>query len=87
MTDSDDYWTVVVKNLWKAQNIWSLLSIILVREVASPRVPGVLVKAVMQAVLILGVETWVVTPYIGRALRGSNTGSRDVSWLGSPSGY
>ena len=62
---SDDKWPVVMGNLWKAQKIWARLSSILVREGASTRVLGVFSKAVVQAVMILGSETWVITPHIG----------------------
>ena len=41
---------------------------ILVREGAYPRIWGLFFKAVVQAVLILGSETWVLTPRMERAL-------------------
>ena len=61
-TASDDDWPEVVDNLGKAQKIWACLLIILRREGASPRLSGMFFKAVVQAVLIFGEYTWVMTP-------------------------
>ena len=36
----------------------------------APRVSGLFFKAVVQAVLLLGSETWLVTLRMGKALRG-----------------
>ena len=68
MTASDNYWPAVVGNLQEAQKIWYRLSRILGREGSSPMVLGVFFEAYVQAVLHFGVETWVMTPRIGRAL-------------------
>ena len=52
----------------KAREHWSQLSRILGREVENPRVLGILFKAVVQALLLFGSETWVMTPRMGRAM-------------------
>ena len=70
MTASYEDWTAVVGNLQKAWKIWACLLRILVREGSSPRVLGMLFKAVVQVVLLFGAEMWVMTPRIGRALGG-----------------
>ena len=44
--------------------------IILGREVANPRFPGIFFKALIQAVLIFGAETWVMTACVVWALGG-----------------
>ena len=50
---------------------------ILSRGRAVPRVSGLLFKAVVQAVMLFGAETWVVTPRIGNALgEGSDPGGK-----------
>ena len=54
---------------------------------ANPRVSGIFFKAVVQAVLIFGAETWVMTPCMVRTLGGSNTGYINRSQGGSPGGY
>ena len=46
---------------------------ILSREGAAPRVFGFFFKAVMHAVLLFGSETWLVTPYMGKAWEGFST--------------
>ena len=43
---------------------------ILSKEGARPRVSGFFFKAVVQLLLLLGMETWVVTPRIGTGLWG-----------------
>ena len=60
----------VVENLWNSINSWAHLSKILGREGANPKASGMFFKAVVQAVLIFGAETWVMTPHMGRSLGG-----------------
>ena len=62
MTAGDDDWPAVTGNLVKARKIWGRLSRTLRREGADNRVSGNFFKAVVQAVLLLGAETWVLTP-------------------------
>ena len=57
-------------NLWKSSNSWEWLSRILGREGTNPRVYGVFLKAVVQAVLIFRSEMWAITPVMVRALGG-----------------
>ena len=52
----------------KAWKSWGQLSRILSQEGADKRVSGNFFKAVVQAVLLFGAETWVLTPRIERAL-------------------
>ena len=68
LTAVEDNWPEVVGKLKKVQKIWARLTRILGREGDNPRVLGVFFKAVVQAVLIFGSETWVLTPHMGRAL-------------------
>ena len=68
MTAGDDDWPTVAGNLVKARKSWGRLSRILSREGADKRVSENLFKAVVQAVLLFGAETWVLTPMIDRAL-------------------
>ena len=60
-TARDDDWLVVVGNLGKAWKSWGQLSRILIREGVDPKVSGNFYKAVSQAVLLFGAETWVLT--------------------------
>ena len=68
MTTGDNDWLAVVGNFGKAQTSWGRLSQILRREGADLRVSGNFYKAVVQAVLLFGVETWVLTPRMERTL-------------------
>ena len=58
------------RNLSRARAVWKRMTRILSREGAEPRVSGFLFKAMVQAVLVFGSETWVVTPCMGRVLGG-----------------
>ena len=68
LTAGDDDWLTVVGNLGKARNSWGRLSRILIQEGADLKVSGSFYKAVTQAVLLFGAETWVLTPRMERAL-------------------
>ena len=65
-TDND--WPVVMRDLARANKVWIRMSCILIREGAALQVSGFFFKAVIQAVLLFGAETWVVTPRMGKAL-------------------
>ena len=68
LTAGDDYWIVVVCNLGKSRKSWGRLYWILIREGADPKVSGNFYKAVAQAVLLFGAETWLITPRMEQAL-------------------
>ena len=70
LTASDENWMAVVANIWKARSRRARLSRILGREGADPPTPGTFYKALVQATLMFGSETWVLTPRIGRAFGG-----------------
>ena len=62
MTVGDDDWPAVVGNLLKARKSWRRLLQILSQEGGNLKVSGHFFKAVTQAVLLFGDETWVLTP-------------------------
>ena len=64
----NDDWIAVIGNLGKARKIWGRFSRILSREGADLKVLGNFYKYVLQAVLLFGVETWVLTHRIERDL-------------------
>ena len=68
LTVGDGDWLAVVGNLGKARKSWGQLSRILSREGADPKLSGNSYKAVAQAVLLFGVETWVLTQRMERSL-------------------
>ena len=67
---SDNNFRAVAGNPRKACNRSDRLARILGREGSIPRVSGMFFKAVLKAVLIFGVEIWVMNPHMGRALGG-----------------
>ena len=68
MMAGDDDWTAVAGNLRKAQKSWTRMTRILGREGADPSIFGLFLKSVVQAVLLFGLEAWVLTPHMERAL-------------------
>ena len=52
----------------KVRMSWGRLSWILSREWADPKVSGNFYKAVSQAVLLFGAETWVITAWMEQSL-------------------
>ena len=67
-TDSD--WLAIRRNLNRARQKWAMISRILSREGATPRVSGLFYKAVVQSVLLYGSETWVLDKAKLQALSG-----------------
>ena len=65
---ADNDWPVEIQNLTKAQAVWRRMKRILSRKGARPRMSVFFFKDVVQLVLLFGVETWVVTPCMGRVL-------------------
>ena len=58
----------VIGNLQKAHQIWARISRVLGREGADERTSGRFYLAIVQAILVFVLETWVTTPRIGRIL-------------------
>ena len=67
MANNDD-WPAVVGNLGKARRSWGRLSRVLGREGADPKLSRAFYTAVTQAVLLFGADTWVLTPWMEKAL-------------------
>ena len=67
---ADNDWPEVVRKLSRERAVWKRMERVLGREGGDLRVSGFFFKSMAQAVLLLGSETWVVTPRIGRALGG-----------------
>ena len=57
-------------NLTKARRVWARISRFLRAENASARVRGMFYKATVQSVLLLGSETWVLSPATLQRLEG-----------------
>ena len=52
--------------------MWKRITRTLIREGEEPRVSGLFFKSVVQGVLLFGLDTWAVTPYMGRSLGGDS---------------
>jgi hypothetical protein len=63
-------WPALYKNLKKAQAKWALVSRPLLKTGVSIRHVGYFYKAVVQAVLLYGSETWTITPRMLQTLNG-----------------
>ena len=91
MADND--WPVVVQNMVKAWAVWRRMTRILSKEGTDPWVSNFFFGDVIQSVLLFGVETWVVTPHMGRFLGVSRNrwcgnwwgGSRGIGQTGNGS--
>ena len=75
MTAGEDDLPAVAGNLVKARKSWGRLTWILSREGADKRISGTFFKAVLQQLLLFGVETWVLTPPIERVLESFTDGA------------
>jgi hypothetical protein len=64
LTSIDSDWTTARENLQKAQRRWTLISRVLTRESASPRISAMFYKATIQTLLLYGSEKWVLTDEI-----------------------
>ena len=81
---SDDDWIAVRWNARKARQVWIRLEKLLRREGADQRASEMFYWAVVQAVLILGAETWVLLAAVSRKLEGVHVGflrQRDGIWI------
>ena len=64
------HFTEVVRNLSWARAVWRRISPIISKEESMLQLSVLFFKDVVQAVLLFVSETWVVTPYVGKALGG-----------------
>ena len=73
----------VVRNLSQARSVWKRMNRIPSREGLEPWVSGFFFEAMVQAVLLFDLETWVVTPRMGRALGGfqDHVARRLMGWI------
>ena len=67
---ADGDWSAVVRNLRRARQKWTRMTRVLSREGTDAWTLGQIYLAVVQSVMMYGSETWVMTPHIGRVLRG-----------------
>lgn len=63
-------WPAVHRNLQKARKRWAMVSRVLAREGANPRISGMFYKAVVQSVLLYGSESWNLSSSMLKLLEG-----------------
>ena len=66
--EADDDWLAVVRNLSRARAVWKSTTRILSREGEDMRVYGFFFKDMVHGMLLFGLETWLVTPFMGKSL-------------------
>ena len=69
---SDDDWPSVLHNICEARQVWGRLRELLWREGAKTTVSKKFYRAVVQAVLLFGVETWVLTETMSQRIEGAH---------------
>ena len=68
LANNDDDWPAIRANIQKARKRWSQVSQILVREGADSGTMAYFYKAIVQAVLLYGAESWVLTERTWKAV-------------------
>ena len=61
LDQTDDDWPVVRRNIMHVRLVWGRLGTLLQQEGADPRVAAMFYRAVVQAILLYGSETWVLS--------------------------
>ena len=69
-----DDWPAVRQNIMRAWSVWGRLGTLLRWEGEDPRVSEMLYRALAQAVLIFGCDTWVLSAAMDRKVEGTHTG-------------
>ena len=68
LSTSDDNWPEVICNVRREQHKWVQLLWVLGQKGADMWTLGVLYTEVFQMLLLYGLETWVMSPHIGKTL-------------------
>ena len=71
---SGEDWLAVLWNIRREIQVWGRLGKLLRREGADPIVSAKFYRAVVQAVLLFGAETWVLTAAMLQKLEGVHVG-------------
>jgi hypothetical protein len=66
--NNDDDWSAANQNVKKATTTWGRICKILSKEGANPKVMATVFKTVMQAMLLYGSESWVLSLTMGKKL-------------------
>jgi hypothetical protein len=66
---NDNDWPAIRRSISRAQMVWGHLQKLLTKDTADPKDMTPMYKAVVQAVLLYGAETWVLTGAMEKALQ------------------
>ena len=72
MDQSDDNWTAVLHNTRKARQVWGRLGELLRREGAEQTLLAKFYRAVVQAVILFGADTWVLMETMSQRIEGEH---------------
>ena len=70
LAEDDDDWPAVCMNIRKAKKRWDQVAQILLREGAMSSTMAYFYKAIVQAVLLFGSESWVMTERLWKIVNG-----------------
>ena len=74
LDQADDDWPEVWKKIMRSRSVWGRLGMIIRREGPDPKVSSRFYRAVIKAVLLFGVETWVLFMAMEQKVEGTHTG-------------
>ena len=74
LDQTDDDWLASRRNIMHARSVWGRLGALLRQEVADPRVAAMFYRAVVQAILLYGSETLVLSAAMEKKVEGAHTG-------------
>ena len=57
----DEYWPAVLHEIWRVRQVWGRLGKLLSREGSESIILAKFYRSVVQAVLLFGSDTWVLT--------------------------
>ena len=71
LDQTDDDWSDVRRNIMRARSVWGRLGTLFQRERADPKVSASFYRAVVQAILLYGSETWALSVSMAKRVEGS----------------
>ena len=74
LDQTDDDWTAMRRNIMRARSVWGRLGTLLRYEGTEPRVAEMFYRAVVKAIILYELETWVLQSAIQRKVEGTHTG-------------
>ena len=73
LDQTDDYFPAVRQNIMRVRLVWGRLGTLLLQEGADPKMSEIFYRAVLQAILLYGSETWVLLASMEKRIEGTHT--------------